>query len=211
MIINALISSIVEVCVTQPIDVIKIHKQASIPIKYNWQTLYRGFIPRALGNIPSRSIFLFSQDYLKQYFNSNKFSPLLVPIGSGFGQTLIDTPVEVLKMNQIVKTSNYLYKGFIPHLGRNILFLVPVYNLRQFGDNTIQTALYGSLGGIIGAYISHPLDTIKTHMQVNKDYKNLTIKEYFRGCHLRASMSMINMGISLFVFEYMNKFSNIRI
>ena len=96
-------------------------------------------------------------------------------------------------------------------MGRNILFLVPVYNLRQFGDNTIQTALYGSLGGIIGAYISHPLDTIKTHMQVNKDYKNLTIKEYFRGCHLRASMSMINMGISLFVFEYMNKFSNIRI
>ena len=31
--------------------------------------------------------------------------------------------------------------------------------------------------------------------------KNLSIKDYFRGAHIRASMSMINMFISLYVFE----------
>ena len=59
----ALISSIIETTITHPIDVIKIHKQTSKPIIYKFNTLYSGYIPRALGNIPSRTIFLFSQDY----------------------------------------------------------------------------------------------------------------------------------------------------
>jgi hypothetical protein len=209
----SIISSIFEVCATQPIDVIKIHYQTNTKVIYSLKELYRGFIPRALGNIPSRTLFLFSQDYYKNAFTQMKLSTskinILVPTLAGFTQTLIDTPIEVIKMNKIMNLNNkFLYTGFIPHVSRNILFLIPVYNLKEYAKNKeyniIQTALFGSLGGIIGSYISHPLDTIKTLIQTNKteNIKNLLLKDYFRGGHLRASMGMINMFVSLSVFEF---------
>ena len=64
MILPAIISFVFEVCATQPLDVIKTHHQTNTKVIFSIKELYRGFVPRALGNIPSRSIFLFSQDYL---------------------------------------------------------------------------------------------------------------------------------------------------
>ena len=218
---HALISSIIETTITHPIDVIKIHKQTSKPILYKFNTLYSGYIPRSIGNIPSRTIFLFSQDYLHKYFNNknrkiNKnIQSILIPFIAGFSQTLVDTPVEVLKMNQIMKIkNNLLYKGFIPHFYRNFIFVLCVYNFKQLSNTTnvqylqsssIQTALFGAIGGLIGSYTSHPLDTIKTCIQTNRNYDNFTIKDFFKGCHLRAGMGMINMFISLYVFELLKK------
>ncbi len=217
----ALVSSILETTITHPLDVIKIHKQSSQPIVYKFKTLYSGYIPRALGNIPSRTTFLFSQDFLDHYFNSKKnyevskkSQCILIPLLAGLSQTLIDTPVEVLKMNQVMKLKNtFLYKGFLPHFYRNFIFVLCVYNFKQFGINNnnsvglsyLNTALYGAMGGVVGSYISHPLDTIKTCIQTNRTYKNFTFKDYMRGCHLRAGMGMINMFISLYVFECMKK------
>jgi hypothetical protein len=219
----ALISSIIETTITHPIDVIKIHKQTSKPILYKFNTLYSGYIPRSVGNIPSRTIFLFSQDYLHKYFNNtnrqvNKnIQSILIPFIAGFSQTLVDTPIEVLKMNKIMKIkNNLLYKGFIPHFYRNFIFVLCVYNFKQLSNNTniqyvnspsTQTALFGAAGGLIGSYISHPLDTIKTCIQTNRNYDNFTIKDFFKGCHLRAGMGMINMFISLYVFELLKKSS----
>jgi hypothetical protein len=207
LIYPALISSVFEVCVTQPIDVMKIHYQTSTPVVYKFKNLYAGFIPRAIGNIPSRTIFLYSQDFFKTYFQDKSYknySSVLVPVFAGFSQTLVDTPVEVLKINKVMNINNkFLYKGFIPHVTRNIIFLACVYNFReQFKTDSIyKNAFYGAIGGTIGAYISHPLDTIKTRIQSNKNYKSLSIKDLYKGSHLRASMSMINMFISLSVFE----------
>ena len=131
----ALISSIIETTITHPIDVIKIHKQTSKPILYKFNALYSGYMPRSIGNIPSRTIFLFSQDYLHKYFNNknrqvNKnIQSILIPFIAGFSQTLVDTPIEVLKMNKIMKIkNNLLYKGFIPHFYRNFIFVLCVYN-----------------------------------------------------------------------------------
>jgi len=242
----ALVSSVVENCITHPIDVIKIYKQTSTPINYNFKTVYAGFIPRSLGNIPSRGVFLFTQDYLQNCiirFNNdetnfinnkhnkiNKISQaIIIPFYSGIAQTLVDTPIEILKMNQIMYMNNKNpYKGFIPHLGRNFIFIFFVYNFKQFGgggycgnggngigENGIggnsnnnlylQTAFYGSIGGLLGSYISHPLDTIKTCIQTNRNYDYFKAKEYMRGCHLRAGMCMINIFISLYVFERMKQ------
>lgn len=222
----ALVSSIIESTITHPLDVIKIHKQTSQPILYKFKTLYSGYIPRALGNIPSRTIFLFSQDYLHTYFNSKKkyemskmSQCIIIPLLSGFSQTLIDTPVEVLKMNQVMSVKNtFLYKGFLPHFCRNFIFVLCVYNFKQLGSSSsngisnsldssyIQTALYGAIGGVVGSYVSHPLDTIKTCIQSNRPYKHFTLKDYYKGCHLRAGMGMINMFVSLYVFEIMKRF-----
>ena len=219
LIFPSIISSIVEACITHPLDVIKIHKQTNTTIIYKFKNLYSGFIPRAIGNIPSRSCFLFSQDYLKYIINMSSssnlqlWSPLLIPIGTGFAQTLVDTPVEVKKINKIMNiNNNMIYKGFIPHLGRNIIFLISVYNFRQYGEkqnnNILTKVIYGSIGGICGSYISHPLDTIKTHVQTNKNYKKLKLSDYFRGGNMRASMSMINMFISLSIFELIKKYND---
>jgi hypothetical protein len=216
MILPAIISSIFEVCATQPIDVIKTHKQTNTKVIFSIKELYRGFLPRALGNVPSRSIFLFSQDYLKTYISDkNKFKFLCVPIGAGFIQTLFDTPVEVLKINKIMNINNkFLYTGFMPHVTRNIIFLLPVYNLREYSNklysekNIFSNAIYGASGGVIGSYISHPLDTIKSRIQSKQpiNLSTITIKELYKGVHLRASMSLINIFVSLYVFEMIKMF-----
>ena len=205
MLLPAIISSVFEVCATQPLDVIKTHYQTNTKVIFSIKELYRGFIPRALGNIPSRTLFLFSQDFYKSYSKNN----ILVPTLAGFTQTLVDTPIEVIKMNKIMGINNkFLYSGFIPHVARNIIFLVPVYNFKEYAKTTnksiLWVGLYGSIGGVLGSYISHPLDTVKTLIQTKKYdlIKNLTIKEYFKGAHLRSTMSMINMFISLSIFEF---------
>ena len=242
----ALVSSIIETSITHPIDIVKIHKQTSQPILYKFSNLYSGYIPRALGNIPSRTIFLFSQDYLHNHFNKNNKNntydnsccrknyqvsknsqSIIIPFLAGFSQTLVDTPVENLKMKQVMKMKikmkdaflyKELYKGFVPHFYRNFIFVLCVYNFKQLSisnsisisnkeerDSYLQTALYGAIGGVVGSYASHPLDTIKTCIQTNRSYDNFTVKDYMRGCHLRAGMGMINMFISLYVFEIMKK------
>jgi len=231
----ALVSSVIENCITHPIDVIKIHKQTNTPLNYNFKTLYKGFTPRALGNIPSRSIFLFTQDYLhncmikfnndetnfinNKHYKINKIAQaFIIPFYSGLAQTLIDTPIEILKMNQIMHIKNTNpYKGFLPHFGRNLIFVFFVYNFKQIGSSSVdnstvdsqsylKTAFYGAIGGLLGAYVSHPLDTMKTCIQTNRNYDYFKPKEYMRGCHLRAGMGMINIFISLYVFERMKHF-----
>lgn len=202
----SIVSSAFEVCVTPPLDVMKTHYQTNTKVIFTFRNLYSGFFPRALGNIPSRSIFLFFQDILNSYFYQNKYKFFIVPLGASFAQTIFDTPVEILKINKIMNVNNtFLYKGFIPHFTRNMIFLTSVYNFRQYAKNKnndiITHSLYGAIGGIIGSYISHPFDTIKTLIQSNQKRNNMKLYDYFRGSHIRASMSMINMFISLYVFE----------
>ena len=99
MILPALYSSIFEVLLTQPLDVIKTHYQSNTPVIYKFCELYRGLLPRAIGNIPVRSTFLVSQEFLEK--QKLPYKKLLIPIGAGFAQTLLDTPFEVMKINKI--------------------------------------------------------------------------------------------------------------
>ena len=212
LIVPSLISSIVEVTITQPLDVIKTYKQANRlnQLDYRLNNLYKGFIPRALGNIPSRTIFLFSQDYFKGV-TSDKYKPIVVPLMSGFFQTLVDTPVEVLKINQIFgqQNRNY-YSGFVPHCIRNIIFVGCVFNFKEYGkqyDSITISSAYGAVGGLLGCYISHPFDTIKTIKQSKITNKNLNnFGDYMRGSHIRAGMGFVNMFVSLSIFELLKKY-----
>jgi len=108
-IVPAILSSIFEVCATQPLDVIKTHYQTNTTVIFNLKNLYSGFIPRAVGNIPSRSIFLFSQDFFKNYYSnlSTINKNILVLSYSDNNKTLVDTPFEILKINKIM---NIKYK-----------------------------------------------------------------------------------------------------
>jgi hypothetical protein len=213
LLIPSLFSSILEVTITQPLDVIKTYKQANKlnQLDYRLSNLYKGFIPRALGNIPSRTVFLFSQEYFKQY-TPDKYRSIIIPVMSGFCQTLVDTPVEVLKINQIfgIQNRNY-YSGFLPHCIRNIIFVGFVFNFKEYGkryDSITVSSAYGAVGGLLGCYISHPFDTIKTIKQSKITNKQLnTIWDYMRGSHIRAGMGFINMFVSLSIFEILQNYS----
>ena len=130
MLIPALCSSFCEVIITQPLDVIKIQYQNNTRVVYKFKNLYTGLIPRSVGNIPVRSTFLMSQEFLEK--QNMFYKKILIPIGAGFMQTIIDTPFEVMKINKINRINNRnLYSGFMPHLFRNIIFLLPVYNFKK--------------------------------------------------------------------------------
>ena len=116
-------------------------------------------------------------------------------------------------MNQIFKNRNrFYYSGFVPHCSRNIVFLGFVFNMKEEGKkhNSLgYMTLYGAIGGLLGSYISHPLDTIKTIKQSQSSTKLVSLKDYFRGAHLRAGMGFINMSISLTLFELIKIFMEI--
>jgi len=225
MLIPSIISSLIEVVITHPIDVYKTNLQLNKPTHLNH--IYKGFIQRALGNIPSRSTFLFTSDYLKQ----KNINILLIPFISGAIQTVVDTPVENLKIRAInnhkelcpspfdqkrVRTFKNgftvfewrcsqlnLFRGYIPHSARNIIFIGSVITMKE----RYESIYSGAIGGVIGSYMSHPLDTIKTRIQSYQPYKfvlqDFFTKQLFIGAHPRAIMAFINMMISLNCYDYL--------
>lgn len=223
MLVLSIISSLIEVVITHPIDVYKTNLQLNKQTHMN--NIYRGFIQRAIGNIPSRSIFLITSDYLK-HKNINIY---MIPLISGMTQTIIDTPVENLKIRAInnyiginsarhnnnneinvkhMPLFNYpsrnLFRGYIPHLARNVIFIGSVIIMKDRNDFSIYS---GAIGGVIGSYISHPLDTIKTKIQSYQSLNKLILSQLFTGAHPRAIMAFINMMISLNCYDYLkNKY-----
>ena len=91
-----------EVTLTQPFDVIKTLKQNKMKPEYDLKSLYKGFGPRLYGNIPSLSMFLFSQSYLDSKLNMNEFhNKLFLPmiILVALHQFLIIFLLNIMKIN----------------------------------------------------------------------------------------------------------------
>jgi hypothetical protein len=194
---------------------------------------YSGIIPRLIGIVPMRltywSSMTISSDYMKkdkeeitEYLNkyiSTKNINMMINIFpgliTGFVQSIIDNPIEVIKIKLMTGTKNIeinkLYQGFNYLLARNIIFAIPVaYSVNTFGkDNAF---LAGAFGGVIGSIISHPLDVMKTEKQRNRKEKNTKItlrflisknpQYLFSGLTMRTSLSFVNMGIGFMVFEH---------
>lgn len=196
---------------------------------------YIGMIPRLIGIIPMRLMYWSSMTLCTNYiinnknyldvklnkYMSNNLSNILINLIpgllTGIAQSIIDNPIEVMKIKLMTKTNNIkinnLYQGFGYLLGRNILFAIPVaYSVKTYGKEN--PFLAGSVGGLIGSIISHPFDVIKTERQRhNKNHINSTLKKLiienpsklFTGLSMRCSLSFINMGIGFVVFNYLNK------
>jgi solute carrier family 25 carnitine/acylcarnitine transporter 20/29 len=59
-------------------------------------------------------------------------------------------------------------------------------------SSVIQQYIYGGISGITGVIISHPIDTIKTHIQSGKgNLSNFTLKSLYRG----LSAPLLGVGI----------------
>lgn len=201
-------AAITELIFTHPIDYYKTLKQNNIKNVKNiiLNNPYRGVSSRLIGILPMRISFWTSLDYLK----NNKYNPLIIPLLTSTIQTIFDIPIEQLKINLMNrKKYNYIPKNFLKggmfHYQRNILFTYGFY----FGTNYIDNPFIGGLtGGLIGATISHPLDSLKTFYQSGNNNPKISKEFLLRGIIPRTSISIISMSIGYgsFIF-FKNLFS----
>jgi len=200
---------------------------------------YSGIIPRFIGIVPMRLMYWSSMTVGSDYINHNKghlesqlnkyipanssnFIINLVPgLVTGLAQSVIDNPIEVIKIKIMsgssdIKISN-LYQGFGYLLARNILFAIPVaYSIKTYGKEN--PFLAGAFGGLFGSIISHPFDVIKTERQRHKTIKSdlkinskITLTQMilknplglFSGLSMRCTLSFVNMGIGFVVFNHL--------
>ena len=173
---SAVLSSLIEVTCVHPLDVYKTLYQQNNKYRFSTylkapiQSKYKGYTSRLFGIIPMRSTFWLAQDYaentLQNYKGPKKY--LSVGLFTSVCQTIIDTPIENVKIRKISNIEplyNKLYTGFNPNLVRNYIFVTSVYFFNQKGEeHGINKFATGSLGGMIGALISHPIDYIKTNI-----------------------------------------------
>ncbi len=202
----SIISGIMEVGVTHPLDYIKTvlqsrtgaNKNSSIRTIKLLKTPYKGITSKLIGTIPMRILFWCSLDN----FNNKGYSPITSAFFTSIIQTIIDYPIEQIKtqkmvhnkrINESFKNINF-YGAIIPHLFRNICFAITVNCIIQTNPDS---SYHGAIGGFIGSILSQPLDNLKTHYQSGnisfpKDWK---LKNYMVGWNYRASVSLLSMNI----------------
>ena len=228
-------SGIIEVLFTHPIDYIKTQKQiytqnkvSSSFIKYiTRNSFYSGVIPRMVGVAPMRFVFWGVQDssynYTKNSLQYTSFySALIAGVLGGATQTLIDNPIEILKIklmnNQAIVVKDLFNQyGFIPTLLRNIGFAICISSVcfNKKDCHNSEKFLYSAGAGLLGSFVTHPFDYIKTYQQQNNcnntyDIVVRTFKEnpshFYSGLVGRMVLSSLTMGIGFVSYENILKY-----
>lgn len=190
---------------------------------------YTGYIPRLCGIVPMRFVYWGTMrtmnDKLKSQSDTIKL--FVTPLVVGTAQTIVDNPIEVLKVRQMtgeIHTAiNNITKGFTATLYRNILFALPVtYFVRKYGHE--HPFLAGAIGGAIGSIISQPFDVAKTELQrYHSDLKSRSMfsiikniahhdpKGLMSGVVMRSTLGFANMGIGFFTFSHIYHFLELMI
>lgn len=243
------LSGIVEVTTGHPLDTLKTKIQqlslmekpssvrhAFIDIYKSGGILgfYSGYTPRVIGIMPMRLVYWGTMRTMNELVEAPGFSHqpdflkrILPGLVTGTVQTLVDNPIEVLKIRMMTGATgtavNTLMKGFVPTTIRNIVFAIPVaLCVTEFGKDH---AFLAGAGGLIGSVLSQPLDVIKTEMQrfqageggvtrksmteVIKDISRQpggNVKNFMAGVSMRGALSVMNMGIGYLAYDYIHKF-----
>lgn len=248
---SATVSGIVENIIVYPLDVYKIVRQQEhmslgkflrTPLEFK----YRGFLYRLYGNIPMRVIFWTSQDTYSTMWDeiiqkNMSFTPwkrrqtsfpwhcqkiVFVSAFTGLNQTIVDAPIENLKIHQIQYGHQTplrldlprLYKGFTFHYCRNSIFIGGVYGCNFFAmhpDNTIKISplFSGMIGGMMGCLLSQPFDYLKTLRQsdIPIRFQDILTPGFHRdSCFIggfpRLLAATVGMGIGSYVYYLVQRF-----
>ena len=244
------LSGIVEVTTGHPLDTLKTkiqqlsllekpsslrHACADIYGSGGLVGFYSGYTPRVIGIMPMRLVYWGTMRTMNEYVEAPGFAhrpeylKMLLPgLVTGTVQTLVDNPIEVLKIRMMTGAAgtamNTLMKGFIPCTIRNIVFAIPVaVTVTTFGKD--HAFLAGAAGGLIGSVLSQPLDVIKTEMQrFNPQEGGVTkksmmqvirdinaqpggpVRNFMAGVSMRGALSVANMGIGYLAYDYIHRF-----
>lgn len=198
---------------------------------------YRGVFPRLYGIVPMRFLYWGVQNTLNQKLltNNEKLHQRIgkltfAGIAGATAQTLIDNPIEVLKIRILTNNTNIgaikivsdtikskSFPGFWITYARNIPFAVCTnIGVHTKVDSTMnEKFMYGACGGLIGSIVSQPMDFIKTFIQKNKTNDSLHKNTYqyfynimktnpkllWTGGMTRAILGFFNMGIGAIAFH----------
>lgn len=194
-------ASLIEVITTHPLDYAKTLQQNN---NFSWKTFtrnpYCGLYSRILGILPLRIIYWNSINY----FSERNCNPILTGTYTAFLQTLVDYPIEQIKINQMLnKKVIFNPMGYISLLSRNTIFAVGF----TISINSIENKNYsGAIGGLVGSLLSHPIDSLKTYYQAgNKSFpKNWKLNNFMKGWYLRCGVSLIGMNVGYISYNYFN-------
>lgn len=208
---SSVIAGIIEVFTTHPLDYAKTllqNKNNTITLNQFLKQPYKGISSRLVGIIPMRIVFWNSLTYFKE----NNYKPLYAGLLTASIQTLIDYPIEQIKIQKMLNNTTMrnafaqpnLYKGFGITLSRNIGFAVI---LNKCIDGNDGSYYHGAIGGFLGAVSTQPLDALKTWYQSN-NYKyptHWTFTDYYKGWYFRAGISLMSMNIGWLVYSSLCK------
>ena len=248
--ISAGISGIIESIATHPIDRIKTKIQeisletktkcnitSAINIIYKQNKIsgfYSGLVPKIIGMVPMRTIYWTSMTKMNQIVeNKHQIVKYIFPgLVAGSIQTIVDTPIEVMKIQLMTKkiheksnnkinlnTIKNLYSGFYPNLMRNCIFAISVAStIKLFGNKKENTFIAGATGGLIGSIISQPFDVAKTELQrcknnnqsrpnkqtfqIMKNIATTNFSQLWAGGSMRCCLAFFNMGIGYYSLEF---------
>ena len=221
------IAGYTEVTLTHPIDIFKTSIQNNQKCAIRDMLSYRGYIARVTGVIPMRTLYWGVHSHCRPYiepfcdkYHDNKYRDYYLNFYSGWCagmvQTLVDCPIESIKVKKITSVGNYkdiynfrsLYHGFGPTLFRNALYAGVFFSYIN-GDFIGNKFIDGAVGGILASVSSHPLDYIKTCTQSYDKRKTVieVIKEtkplkYYKGVIPRSMVSVGIMGIGNLVTSF---------
>jgi len=210
-ILASIISGIVEVIFTHPIDNVKTQIQNNQKNKTKIHITFNGFSTRLIGVVPMRFLFWNSLDY----FKTNNFNVYSSSILTAIIQTTIDYPIEQIKTQQIINNKKIrncfqgidIYKASFAHLSRNVIFTTCFSVIIQ---QNLDSFYYGAFGGLVGSFVTQPLDTLKTWYQSGRKYypTHWKLKHYMTGWHYRCSGSFISMNIGWVLFHRLKNIEN---
>jgi len=209
---SSLISSVIEVFATHPLDYAKTLLQnntKNVTLQDYLKNPYKGLTSRLIGVAPMRILFWNSITYFKE----RNIHPILAGVYTASIQTTIDYPIEQMKIQKMIHNQSplkafkqkNLMKGFGLTLSRNMGFAMVLNSCIHNKDGSYY---HGAIGGFMGAVLTHPLDSLKTWYQAGNHHypKNWKFNDYYKGWYFRAGISLISMNIGWIVYSKLQEY-----
>lgn len=165
-------------------------------------SFYKGLGPQLCGTIPDKAVSLATREFVKGFFaDPNAFVPSLTSAAiSGVAQSVVMNPVEIVKVRMQIDSSLNavgvarelglagVYRGYSACLSRDVAFAATYFTLYDAAKRWLRIEDGTSLGwsmvaastaGIPAAFLSTPLDVLKTRMQ-SRSATTHTLRDTYR-------------------------------
>lgn len=196
------------------------------------KSFYRGCVPQMIGVAPEKAVKLLTYTFITSNLNKDSWTTQIIAgLCAGASQVMITSPYEMIKINlQMESKINYselfnfrkLYTGASACFLRDIPFsgiYFPVYWYLKDKQN-LNPFIAGLIAGAPAALLCTPADVIKTRMQTLRGktfdpvkiiptfqhiYQQEGWSAFWKGGMWRVLRSSPQFGITLLVFEWLNK------